>query len=198
MPPLVPFSAVIFTKFREFKHLYPVSIGICTATGLSLIYSSPVFMALYGLTGLQLFEGIFINNYLFIRLGDVFIVFAVFMMLRHVLTSKTILRIGQNTLSIYVIHFIILYGSFTGLGLYRFFHSSLTPSVVIPGALLFMFISAYTALWYSRHEETIKTQIRRGLLPIGQSVESQFVYAMRYVRIFLYRLLRSIFARVRP
>ena len=66
----------MFTKFREYKHIYAVSIGICTAVGLSLIfYSSPLFMALAGITGWGLFEGIYANNYLFIRLGDVFISF---------------------------------------------------------------------------------------------------------------------------
>lgn len=193
------FSSVVFTKFRDYKYLYPVSIGISLAAGLSLIfYSSQVLMALHGLTGVQLFQGIHSNNYLFIRLGDVFIVFAAFMMLRHLLTGTTILRIGQNTLSIYVIHFIILYGSFTGLGLYRFFHNSLSPSVVIPGALLFMICCAYTALWYSRHEQTIKIHISRGVAQIGQSTEPYVTHAIRYSRIFIYRLLRSIFARVRP
>ncbi len=193
------FSSVIFTKFRDYKYLYPVSIGICAAAGLSLIYySSPVFMALYGLTGIQLFEGIYSNNYLFIRLGDVFVVFAIFMLLRHLLTGKTILRIGQNTLSIYVIHFIFLYGSFTGLGLYRFFHNSLSPTIIIPGALLFMICCAFTALWYSRNEETVKIHINRGVMYIGQLVEPYIVHGIRHIRIFLYRLLRSIMALVRP
>ncbi len=193
------FSSVLFTKFRDYKYLYPVSIAICTAAGLSLIYySSPLFMALYGLTGIQLFEGIYSNNYLFIRLGDVFIVFAVFMLLRHLLTGKTILRIGQNTLSIYVIHFIILYGSFTGLGLYGFFHNSLSPQIVVPGALIFMVCCAFTALWYSRHEQAIKMNIAKGFTQIGQAIEPYVVYGIRQVRIFVYRLLRSILARVRP
>jgi uncharacterized membrane protein len=193
------FSSVLFTRFRDYKYLYPVSIGICTAIGLSLIYySSPIFMALYGLTGIQLFEGIYTNNYLFIRLGDVFIVFAIFMSLRHMLTGTTILRIGQNTLSIYVIHFIFLYGSFTGLGLYRFFHNSLSPAIIIPGAMLFMICCALTALWYSRKEESIKIYITGLVRQIGQSVEPYVIYSIRHIRIFLYRLLRSIMALVRP
>ncbi len=62
--------------------------------------------------------------------------------------NATWLRIGQSTLSIYIIHFIILYGSFTGIGLYRFFHHSLNPYLVVPGAILFMMTSTYFALKY--------------------------------------------------
>ena len=46
-------------------------------------------------------------------------------------------KIGINTLSIYVVHFIILYGSFTGIGLNRFYTEILTPWQAIIGALLF-------------------------------------------------------------
>ena len=192
------FSSVMFTKFRDYKHIYTVAIGICAAVGLSLIYySSPLFMALAGITGWGLFEAIYANNYLFIRLGDVFVVFAVFMLLRHLLTGKTILKIGQNTLSIYVIHFIVLYGSFTGLGLYRFFHHSLSPAVVIPGALAFMFICSFTALWYERHEEEIKLRIGLVFTKLYRYLEPYIVYVRRSSRIFIYRLIRLITAYVK-
>jgi hypothetical protein len=108
------------------------------------------------------------------------------------------LRIGQNTLSIYVIHFIILYGSFTGLGLYRFFHHSLSPSIVVPGAILFMVICSYTALWYERNEQLVRGHIGRTIGQVGQTVEPYIIFFLRNVRIALYRLLRSINTRVKP
>ena len=192
------FSSVMFTKFKDYRHIYTVAIGICAAVGLSLIYySSPLFMALAGITGWGLFEAIYANNYLFIRLGDVFVVFAVFMLLRHLLTGKTILKIGQNTLSIYVIHFIVLYGSFTGLGLYRFLHHSLSPAVVIPGALAFMFICSFTALWYERHEEEIKLRVGLVFTKLYRYLEPNMVYVRRNSRIFIYRLVRLITAYVK-
>jgi hypothetical protein len=154
------FVSVMFTRFKDFKHLYPVAISIALLAGFILIYiSSPVFIFLYDWTGVELFYLIQDNNYLFIRLGNVFIVFAVFMLLRKFMTNKTVLQLGASTLSIYVIHFIILYGSFTGLGLYRFFNNSLTPSVAIPGALLFMVACSYLALTYHKRESEIKSQI---------------------------------------
>ncbi len=149
--------SIVFIKFKDFKLLYPVSIVSALILGLFLIYfSSPMFMALHEMTGIDLFALIYSNNYLFIRLGDVFVVFAVFMLIRKVLTNTTLLNIGSNTLSIYVIHFIILYGSFTGLGLYKFFHHQLHPSLAITGAILFMLVCTYLALQYNRRESELK------------------------------------------
>lgn len=153
------FISVLFTRFKDFKYLYPTAISISTLVGFVLIFSSPFFKWMYAMTDLELFKLILANNYLFIRLGNVFLVFAVFMLLRRFMTNKTVLQLGASTLSIYVIHFIILYGSFTGLGLYRFFNHSLTPSIAIPGALLFMVACSYLALKYNRHEAEIKAQI---------------------------------------
>ncbi len=154
------FIAVLFTRYKDFKYLYPVAISTAVLSGSALIYlSSLTFIALYEWTGLELFQLIQDNNYLFIRLGNVLIVFAVFMLLRRFLTNKTVLQLGASTLSIYIIHFIILYGTFTGLGLYRFFNHSLMPSIAIPGALLFMIACSYLALKYNRHEAEIKSQI---------------------------------------
>ena len=192
------FASVLFTKFRDYKHIYPASIAICAVAGLSLIFlSSPLFLSLSGLTGIGLFEGIYSNNYLFIRLGDVLVVFAVFMLMRFWLTGRTILKIGQNTLSIYVIHFIFLYGSFTGLGLYRFFHHSLSPAVVIPGAVLFMVLCSYTSLWYDRNEQEIKTRTAQLLTQMTRSVEPYFLTASRTIRNFAFKLVKSLLAWVR-
>jgi uncharacterized membrane protein len=154
------FISLLFTRFKTHKKLYLVAIPISTVIGLTLIlFSSDGFAALYKLTGVGLFQMIEMNNYLFIRLGDVFVVFAIFMLLRKVMNNKTILAIGASTLSIYVIHFVLLYGSFTGLGLYRFFHHGLYPSIAIPGAILFMIACTYFALQYGKHETVIKLHV---------------------------------------
>lgn len=156
------FLAMAFRRFREDKNLYLKSIGICLLAGAGLIwYSSAFFNWAGNAAGLELFGMIVSNNYLFIRLGDVFLVFAVFMILRGLMQQELFLRIGQNTLSIYVIHFIILYGSFTGLGLYRFLHHSLSPWAAIGGALLFMVVCTGLALRYDTHEARIKAGLRQ-------------------------------------
>lgn len=150
--------SLLFYRFRNFKYLYPVAIVSSLLLGYGLITQSSAFFLYLGRTwDLSLFTLIQTNNYLFIRLGDVLVVFAVFMLLRRFLNQRTILRIGANTLSIYVIHFIILYGSFTGLGLYKFFHHELSPWVAISGALLFMIACTYLALFDDTHETAIQT-----------------------------------------
>ncbi|MEM9647929.1 MAG: acyltransferase family protein [Bacteroidota bacterium] len=154
------FLSVLFTRFKDAKQLYTIAIPSAILVGSLLIfYSSDGFISLFEHTGIELFHKIQINNYLFIRLGDVFLVFAVFMLLRKFMTNASVLKIGASTLSIYVIHFIILYGSFTGLGLYRFFHHSLNPSIVIPGAIAFMIACTYLSLKYTKHEAELKDHL---------------------------------------
>ncbi|WP_375324605.1 heparan-alpha-glucosaminide N-acetyltransferase domain-containing protein [Flagellimonas sp. GZD32] len=166
------FISVLFNRYKNFKYLYPVAISIALTVGYLLIYhSTRTFSALYDWTGFEFLKLIVSNNYLFIRLGNVFVVFAVFMVFRKFMTNKTILNIGASTLSIYVIHFVILYGSLTGLGLYRPFNHSLSPEVVIPGALMFMIASTYLALQYNKYEVQIKGKVSYVLTTIkSQSI----------------------------
>ncbi|MFM1878969.1 MAG: hypothetical protein RLZZ241_1835 [Bacteroidota bacterium] len=155
------FLAHSFFKNRSDKNLYLKSLLLSIISGYLLIWHSSTFFSwMKQLTCLTLFEDIVSNNYLFIRLGNVMIVFTVFILLRSVLTKDLFLRIGQNTLSIYIIHFIILYGSFTGFGLYKYLHHSLTPAQAIPGAILFMGSSTFLALQYDTHEEKIKRKLK--------------------------------------
>ncbi|MCL6265765.1 DUF1624 domain-containing protein [Flagellimonas sp. 2012CJ39-3] len=194
------FLSVLFTKFRDLKYLYPTAIAIATLVGLSLIYYSSLgFVSLHQVTGIELFSLIQSNNYLFIRLGDVFVVFAVFMIIRKFLTNTTVLKIGASTLSIYVIHFIILYGSFTGMGLYRFFKYSLSPSVVIAGALAFMVMCTYLALLYNKHEIEIKAQLSNGIAQLKIKGGELYQFAKPAVKdvslkvkLFLNRVLRTV------
>lgn len=159
------FLSILFTKYKDSKFLYPTAIAMALTLGTSLVfYSSKGFIWLYNTTAINLFQMIEQNNYLFIRLGDVFLVFAVFMLLRKLMTNSTILKIGASTLTIYVIHFIILYGSFTGVGLYRFFDHSLIPGVIIPGAIAFMFVCTFLSLKYKEHEPELKVQVQQVFL----------------------------------
>lgn len=135
------FMATLFSIYREKKNLYPVAITLSLAIGTILIVLFP-FSSL--------------NFELFSRLGNVLVFFAVFMLIRNILTSSTVISIGQNTLSIYVIHYTILYASFFGLGLYQPFHHSLTPYIAIPGAILFMITVTWLSFLYNRIKPAIK------------------------------------------
>ena len=183
------FVSVLFAKYKSLKNFYPITISLSLILGLALIFgSSASFIFLFEQTGIELFQLIEYNNYLFIRLGDVFVVFALFMIFRRFATNKTILSIGANTLSIYVIHFIILYGSFTGLGLYGFFNHQLNPVQAIVGAALFMFVCTFLALKYAKHENEIKQQISFGLQNIKTVILSFYKNVLPKVKIYLYRI----------
>jgi len=185
------FMSILFNKYKNKKQLYSYAISIALVTGALLIFcSSDFFLALSGLTGIQLFADIFFNNYLFIRLGDVLVVFAVFMLLRKFLTNKVGLRLGQSTLSIYIIHFIILYGSFTGLGLYGFLHHSLSPWVIIPGALVFIIICSYLALRYEDNKAFIKAAVNNLLGIVKLQIERITLISFGILRVLSIRILR--------
>jgi uncharacterized membrane protein len=185
------FIATIFTHYKHAKQLYHFAIPIAALSGLCLIFlSSPFFVLLAQWTGVQLFADIYFNNYLFIRLGDVLVVFAVFMLFREYLKNRTLLRLGQNTLSIYVIHFIILYGSFTGLGLYYFFNHSLTPIFAITGAIGFMALCSYLALIYDTHEVKIKAGLNRIPATLWTIAEPWYNFSQRGLKNIILRVQR--------
>ena len=185
------FLATAFHRYRETKYLYLKSIALTLLAGTLLLWqSSPFFSWLGQQTGVQLFADIVSNNYLFIRLGDVMLVFSVFILLRSLMNQPVFLRIGQNTLSIYVIHFIILYGSFTGLGLYRFLHHTLAPAIAIPGALLFMVACTWLALYYEKREESLKQALSAGAVWLRSNLVAGWQVLWRQARIHWYRLSR--------
>ena len=167
--------AALFRHYATDRHLYRNSIVLTLLAGWALVsQSSRFFSRLADWTGAELFDLVVANNYLFIRLGDVLLVFAAFMIARRWLKKDLFLKIGQNTLSIYVIHFIILYGSFTGLGLYRFFNHSLTPAQAIPGAIAFMVGCTAIALFYDANETRILGPIRQAASALRRRVADRF------------------------
>lgn len=147
----------LFNKWHQKTAFYPVVIAASLLIGATLIYrSSAFFLDLHQWSGWGIFEAVEQNNYLFIRLGNVFVALAIFMAVRRWFTHPTVIRIGQVTLSIYVIHYIFLYGSFTGIGFYRFWHDELSPEIVIPGALAFMVLCTSLALLYNRKKNVVQ------------------------------------------
>ena len=168
------FMGFLFYKNRENPHLYRNMVIWYILLGVILI-TFPYWMGKIADTlqihSLQLIAH---GDYLIKRIGNVLLFFALFMILRHVITSPTLQKIGQNTLSIYVIHYIILYGSFTGMGLYHYFHDQLTPWQAIIGAILFVVVTILITFLYMRKEalidekiDSIKAKIYQFLRRIG-------------------------------
>jgi hypothetical protein len=159
------FGAFISTVF--FRHVHRNKFKLITliaffTAGYFLIFHSSWFMLkLYDITGIELLKRSANYNYLFIRLGNVLILFGVFYSMERFLKHSIISRIGEKTLSIYVIHFILLYGSFTGYGLKRFLNKSLTPREAIIGAIIFMIMVCFISFHYAKTNAFVYQLIRK-------------------------------------
>tara|TARA_R110002072_G_scaffold20688_4_gene74856 strand:+ start:9202 stop:10338 length:1137 start_codon:yes stop_codon:yes gene_type:complete len=101
------------------------------------------------------------------RLGFVVMELSLLMLIDKLWGEKIIegnlfLRIGQNTLTIYVLHMIVLYGSISGLGLNKHFRKALGPWEVAIGASLFILLFVILIIYLER----IKKALSFVLLPI--------------------------------
>lgn len=143
------FLATIF--FRHVHRQAFKAFTICTffVVGFLLIFkSSWVLHTLGNLTNTSLLHAAADYNYLFSRLGDVLVLFGIFYTFEQYLKQSLVTKIGEKTLSIYTFHFIIIYGSYTGVGLKHFFYKSLDPYEAVIGALLFILVVCIISFHY--------------------------------------------------
>jgi len=150
------FSHVHRTRFRLVTVLCFFIFG-----SILIEYSSYILMKLYYWTDIELFKSSAYYNYLFSRFGNVLLLLGVFYTAEPYLKGALIGKIGQKTLSIYVIHFIIIYGSFTGLGLKRFYAKTLNPTEAIIGAMVFMVIVCLISFYYVKTNAFIYGGVRK-------------------------------------
>ena len=142
------FIASLFYRYEGRLWFKPITVITFLLSGLILIYYSTSVLKFLGYhSKIQLFIDVSNFNYLFIRLGNVLVIFGLFYAFENLLNQSLFLKIGQKTLSIYVIHFIVLYGSFTGLGLNRIFGKNLNPYEAVIGAIIFLIIISLTAIY---------------------------------------------------
>lgn len=154
------FLATLFHKNLHQKYFKTKAIIYFLIAGIILIfYSSFLLCEISKLTNIKLFLDAASYNYLFTRLGNVFIYFAIFYGLEDYLKLPLLLKIGQKTLSIYVIHFIIIYGSFTGIGL-KLIGKTLTTIQAIIGAILFMSCVCFIAFYYVKTNAFLYKNLR--------------------------------------
>lgn len=113
-------------------------------------------------------------DWLFEKLGMVFMVLTLLLALESYIfkikKSNLFLKIGQSTLSIYIIHMILLYGSLTGRGLTDYFHEQLNAYQIVPCTLLFVLSFVVFALYLER----IKKELQFILLPIKKITNRLF------------------------
>lgn len=161
----VAFGAFISTLFYRYVERPKFKIAIVSGffiVGIVLILkSSYIFMKLFYWLDVSLFKDVAYYNYLFTRLGNVLILFALFYAAENYIKKPLILKIGQKTLSIYVIHFIIIYGSFTGLGLHQIIGKTLIPWQAIIGALLFLSVVCFISFHYAKTNAFVYSNTRK-------------------------------------
>ena len=160
----VSFGAFLATIFhRNLNKSYFKKITVLSFLVISILlifYSSYILCVIYKITDIKLFLDAASYNYLFTRLGNVFLYFSIFYGFERFLKFPLILKIGQKTLSIYVIHFIIIYGSFTGLGLKHIIGKTLHPLQAVFGALIFICIVCFISFYYAKTNTFFYSKIR--------------------------------------
>ena len=141
------FIASIFYNYLKHPKFKKMIILCFILVGMFLVNCSTTLLNyIFNLTNFELFLEVANYNYLFTRLGNVLVIFGLFYAFEKFLEYPLVSNIGQKTLSIYIIHFIILYGSFTGYGLNNIIGKELNPKEVIFGAILFLLIVSYISI----------------------------------------------------
>ncbi|WP_158841587.1 heparan-alpha-glucosaminide N-acetyltransferase domain-containing protein [Polaribacter sp. L3A8] len=156
------FLATIFHKNLLKKSFKKIIITSFITFGIILILCSSNILVFFSkLLNSQLLMDSASYNYLFTRFGNVLLIFAFFYSFEKYLKTPLILKIGQKTLSIYVIHFIIIYGSFTGYGLKNIIGKNLTPTEAIFGAILFLVSVCILSFYYAKTNTFLYLNLRK-------------------------------------
>lgn len=160
----VSFGAGIATLFPSHtKNLRAWSIGFLLVGYFLSFHASLLIHALSNTFSSHLLERVSYDNFLFIRLGDVFLLFGVFMLIEPWVKHGIWQKIGTKTLSLYIVHYVVLYGSFTSIGLYKYYKQSLSWEVTLIGAILFVVGITAVVLLYPTTLKPMSTRLRRGL-----------------------------------
>jgi len=135
--------------------------GFMLVFGWILINSSLFFIWCHEITEILVFKEVAYNNYLFIRLGYVFIIIAIFNSISIQLKLPKPLNIlSKNTLTIYVIHFALLYGSWFRFGIKQLFYHNLPPFFSALGAVLFVLCCCGICISYIKTKPLIQHQYK--------------------------------------
>lgn len=106
------------------------------------------------------------NAWLYSRFGQILLTLGVLILIeKHVKIKENLfLKVGQNTLSIYIIHVIILYGGIFGFGLNEVLGAKLNGYLSVLGALIFIaFFVIMIKYWESIENFWLSIKIKIGL-----------------------------------
>ena len=149
------FLGSLYNALYEKRKYY--FIGGLVLLGLLLTFNSSwVLQLLYLSTDVELFKQLANNNFVFWMLGQILLIYSLFMMAEPLLPGLNILnKLGQHTLTIYIIHFFVLYGSILGLGVDDLFiqPKTLNPYEAILGAIIFIIGVSWFTLKYHKWKD---------------------------------------------
>ena len=149
------FGALIAVVFGPQPKQFLIKSLVFAVLGILLVYKSSSFLVwIYDQSDWIIFNKVAYNNFLFIRLGDVLLLVAGFMILNKLFAKGFWIWIGQKTLSIYIVHYFIFYGSLFGLGIYKYFKYSF--AIIESGVGAVFFIAFCLAVTYFIHQHRSK------------------------------------------
>ncbi len=158
------FLATLFFRSSQKKYFKQITVTVFFVSGIVLLlYSTIILQYLYQITSIELFDRSANYNYLFLRLGNVMLYFAFFYMLERFMKQSIVTQIGEKTLNIYIVHFIIIYGSFTGIGLKHFYYKSLDPWEAFFGAIAFIIVVCLIVFHIGKTNAFIYKHLRKFL-----------------------------------
>lgn len=127
-----------------------LSFIIVLITGvLTHFYSGAFLILIYEITGWENLDYLARNNFLHFRLGQVLIITGILGLISKVITlPKIITKIGSETLGIYILHSVLIYGAFTTFGYVQMFGKTLNGwqcLILVVFTEILMIIFAYYA-----------------------------------------------------
>ena len=152
---------VLIYRYKQYIKTKGVILG-AFLLGLSLfVFVKPLFIWL-STSSFYLYK----LDWLFEKFGVVLMVLSILLALEtfilNIKKDSLFLKIGQNTLSIYIIHMILLYGSIIHIGINDFLHKKLDPIELI--GYTSVFISIFIVFVY--FIDRIRSGLSFILLPI--------------------------------
>ena len=178
------FMGHLFQRYKNHPHLYRNAILLFLSVGAFLLWGFHFMIEqLFYINHSPFFEQL-MQDFAYLRLGNVLLVFGFFALMRNVITSQLIKTIGQNTLSIYVIHCFIIYGSITSHGLIQHFGGQLKPYHVVLGAPAFIAVCVWLSFIYNR----IKPVIKSGIAFVLKEIRAFLVESYQFIVKLLGRL----------
>ncbi len=162
--------------------------AILLTAGLTIhFFSTKGLLLLHQWTGWENFLQLAYDNVLFWRFGHVLIIISLFIFLEKIITFPPLmLKIGSETLTIYATHYVVLYGTWLGIGIKTFGQFTWHPVPVIIGAILFVL----AAIVYIKYIEEIRTKL-------ALHIPGRLRYLRRYVYVMGKRLLKQVLDQVR-